>query len=249
MNLDQIFRSLSFFIIGVCFTMVFMSLMHQTDWMKSNCDFSTAVETDVNSIHQGHNSSIVPTHCLPATFIPPFENFQGLASILKTENKKSGVALAANTGALVNTTLPLWKTAEEFVVNDKWMKNNTVDTVSLESVKTVGVYLTQHHYVKNFVVCQNASSSCAKNYPDEHFDFLLLSDSDADYKTVTSELTTWWPKVKIGGLVGGLAGTKAANPLSIALVDFFSDAKGTMKGCARQVVWAHGGGGGWAVRK
>ncbi|RYY82653.1 hypothetical protein EON63_12935 [archaeon] len=208
MSLDQIFRSLSFFIIGVCFTIVFMSLMHQTDWMAPDCDVTTAIESDVNNIHQGHNSTLIPTHCSSVSFIPPFANLQGLVSILKSENKKSGVAIRGGNGDIVNTTLSLWKTADEFVVVDTWMKNNTLDISSLESVKRVGIFLQTNYHVKNYLVCQNTSSSCAKKYPDEHFDFVLLNYHQADHKTLTNDLTTWWPKVKVGGLVGGTGGTQ-----------------------------------------
>ena len=250
MNLDQIFRGLSFFIIGVCFTIVFMSLMHQSDWMASKCDVTTAIESDVNNIHQGHNSTLVPVHCASVPFIPPFSSLNGLAALLKSEHKRTGVSLRSGNGELINATLPVWQTADEFVVVDKWIKNNTVDTVALDATRRVGNFLTSNQYVKKYIICQNESLICANNYPDEHFDFLLLTYKEEDYKTVMTDLTTWWPKVKVGGLVGGLGGLPPLNPnsQSSALADFFSDAKGHLKGCARQLVWGYAGSG-WAARK
>ncbi len=46
------------------------------------------------------------------------------------------------------------------------------------------------------------SVDAAKRFKDESIDFIFI-DSDHSYKAVKEDLETWWPKVKIGGALGG----------------------------------------------
>jgi len=46
------------------------------------------------------------------------------------------------------------------------------------------------------------STDAVKAYENEYFDFIYIDASHA-YKNVKVDIHDWWPKVKIGGIIGG----------------------------------------------
>ena len=46
------------------------------------------------------------------------------------------------------------------------------------------------------------SNECAKQFPDEHFDFIFL-DTYLTNDQIANDLQVWYPKVKVGGLFTG----------------------------------------------
>jgi predicted O-methyltransferase YrrM len=51
-------------------------------------------------------------------------------------------------------------------------------------------------------VCRNFTALCAPLYADASFDFVYV-DARHDRQGVTEDLTTWWPKIRPGGLMCG----------------------------------------------
>lgn len=49
---------------------------------------------------------------------------------------------------------------------------------------------------------RSTSLEAAINYPDHYFDFIYI-DGNHTYHHCKSDLTAWWPKVKIGGILAG----------------------------------------------
>jgi hypothetical protein len=49
---------------------------------------------------------------------------------------------------------------------------------------------------------QSNTSSAAKFFPDNHFDFIYI-DADHSYESVLSEMINWYPKLKSKGLFSG----------------------------------------------
>lgn len=65
----------------------------------------------------------------------------------------------------------------------------------LENMRNAGVL--------DFVIPINADSTdAAKLFDDQSIDFVFI-DANHTYEFVTKDLQTWYPKVKVGGFIGG----------------------------------------------
>ncbi len=55
---------------------------------------------------------------------------------------------------------------------------------------------------KNIIVVREKSIIASKNFSDNSLDFVYI-DANHSYKCVTGDLDAWYPKVRVGGYVGG----------------------------------------------
>lgn len=55
---------------------------------------------------------------------------------------------------------------------------------------------------KNVTFTEKNSKESAKDFPDEHFDYVYI-DGDHEYQAVLDDMNIWYSKVKKGGVFGG----------------------------------------------
>jgi predicted O-methyltransferase YrrM len=69
-------------------------------------------------------------------------------------------------------------------------------------------------------IIKSLSWDGAKNYEDNSLDFIFI-DAGHDYESVTKDITNWFPKLKIGGLIAGHDYHHL--PVNKAVNDFFGE--------------------------
>jgi len=55
---------------------------------------------------------------------------------------------------------------------------------------------------KDVIILKRKSEDIYSAFPDEYFDF-VYHDGDHKYDHMMMDLETWWPKIKVGGVIGG----------------------------------------------
>ena len=65
-----------------------------------------------------------------------------------------------------------------------------------------GWWQVKKGYARRGVQCQNFTTVCARNYPDQYFDFIYV-DARHDRLGVLEDLAAWWPKLRPGGVIAG----------------------------------------------
>jgi hypothetical protein len=127
--------------------------------------------------------------------------------ILEGEQLQIGAELGVYRGDFALNTLSKWKSCSKYVLVDLWGhqdnyadNSNKVDSGHQANYEyTMGRLGNFSHLLE---VCRNYTTTCAERYPDEYFDFIYV-DARHDYKGVLVDLHAWWPKLKVGGIIGG----------------------------------------------
>lgn len=58
------------------------------------------------------------------------------------------------------------------------------------------------NWLDKITLVHQTSQFAATLFPDEFFDFVYI-DGNHDYEPVRTDIAAWWPKVKVGGIIGG----------------------------------------------
>ena len=72
------------------------------------------------------------------------------------------------------------------------------DILNLQYKDVFNQYLPQNR----IRIVREFSVNAARFFPDETFDFIYI-DADHIYEAVSEDLAAWYPKVKVGGVIGG----------------------------------------------
>ena len=103
--------------------------------------------------------------------------------------------------------------AVEIINSGKDIKFDCVDTWEfVETSNEIGEHEFENLFnifqkniepVKNNIgIVKSLSWDGAKNYEDGSLDFVFI-DAAHDYESVTKDLNSWFPKIKIGGIISG----------------------------------------------
>lgn len=98
----------------------------------------------------------------------------------------------------------------EYVMVDLWARqenyndaaNDYNHTIIFSDAMNVKTSMESEGKAKKVTVCRNFTSICVKNFPSQYFDFIYV-DARHDYKGVLADITEWWPKLKVGGIMAG----------------------------------------------
>jgi len=66
------------------------------------------------------------------------------------------------------------------------------------------------------------STEAAKLYEDNSLDFVFI-DAAHDYENVKADITSWYPKIKIGGVIAGHDYYESWPEVKMAVNEFFKD--------------------------
>lgn len=78
----------------------------------------------------------------------------------------------------------------------------------------------------NVSIDRNMSADAVSNYADNSIDFIYI-DANHAYEYVKEDLALWFPKVKIGGWIGG-HDYNLKDDVEKAVKEFFADKQGTV---------------------
>lgn len=125
--------------------------------------------------------------------------------------------------------------AVEIANSGKDIRFDCVDT--WRGDKFTGVFETDELYdefIKNmnpvveyYNPYRMTSIEAAENYADESLDFVFL-DASHDYESVMQDIVAWYPKVKVGGYIGGDDYWPTLPGVIRAVDEFFGDDKRTV---------------------
>jgi len=108
------------------------------------------------------------------------------ASFMATEIKNSGKKIKFD-------VIDTWKGSNEFYHNDYIEKHGSVYENFLKNIDTL------KEFINPIVEC---SYIAPKYYEDSTLDFVYI-DADHGYETVKKDILSWYPKVKMGGIIAG----------------------------------------------
>lgn len=102
----------------------------------------------------------------------------------------------------------------KFYAVDRWLLDEEYDRF-IQNVKDCGV-------VDYLVPIRLTSDKAAETFPDNHFDFVFI-DGSHDYQSVKLDISYWYPKVKVGGILGGDDYVECWAEVMKAVDDVFGD--------------------------
>lgn len=97
----------------------------------------------------------------------------------------------------------MWEPYDDFIGSpngEPVYSLNKMDARINEAVARIS--LEEHPFGEKVVIHHMDSNECAKQFPDEHFDFIFL-DTYLTNDQIANDLQVWYPKVKVGGLFTG----------------------------------------------
>ena len=139
--------------------------------------------------------------------VPTFKTRNDLGKIIKGENFTRGVELGVQRGIYSKTILSQWTSCAEYHLVDIWAKQeNYVDIANVDQRQQDEIYERAMQntdlWREKIHVCRNYTTHCAILYDDEYFDFIYV-DARHDYKGVYLDISDWWKKLKVGGIMAG----------------------------------------------
>jgi len=74
-------------------------------------------------------------------------------------------------------------------------------------------------YYNNIMFIYMSSKKASNMFKDEYFDFVYI-DANHSYKHVYNDICVWYPKVRVGGMIGGHDFNTQHNDVILAVFDF-----------------------------
>jgi hypothetical protein len=99
-----------------------------------------------------------------------------------------------------------WKSCSAWYAVDPWAYQKTYDDpANVEQKAQDERYANTIRRLSRFAhahVVRNYSSEAAKAFKDGTIDFVYI-DARHDFRSVLEDLRTWWPKLRVGGVIAG----------------------------------------------
>ncbi len=199
----------------------------------------------------GPFAAAAPVHCVVAWPVLPEGGPQAWAAGQRLWRATTALATRDEIPALLAEWFPQGRGAEvgvfegryseillrgwqpgEFYAIDPWREfapHEYVDPVNAPQPAMDALYERARRRLDPHTACQvvrKTSVQAAADFPDGHFDFVYI-DAAHDFKSVMTDLTCWWPKVRPGGVLAGhdyflYIATNLRIEVPIAVNEFFS---------------------------
>jgi len=127
--------------------------------------------------------------------------------MMEARGGKVGAELGVKQGSFATATLEGWPSCEKYYLIDIWeTQENYVDIANVPQQVQDKFYLETLGRTKKFegkrVLLRNFTSDAVQYIPDSSLDYVYV-DARHDYCGVMEDLTLYWPKLKIGGVMSG----------------------------------------------
>ena len=151
-------------------------------------------------------------HCRTPTLVP-IRTREDLGALLRDLNFTGNAAeLGTRGGSFTRWVLQGWTRCDEYVQVDVWRQlDNYTDTANNKNGEQQKWRQRAHRALKDMTArgftrrghqCAKLTSDCVKDYRDGYFDFIYV-DARHDRLGVLQDLSEWWPKLRVGGLMAG----------------------------------------------
>ena len=159
-----------------------------------------------------NESSSTKSHCptlMDGHGVPTFKTRDDLGDIVQREGFERGIELGVQQGFYfyARTMLQKWTSCKEYHLVDLWAPQANYKDIA--NVDANGHELKYQETLANLKpwedkthVCRNFTTTCVNQYEDNYFDFIYV-DARHDFKGVYEDLTHYWPKLKVGGIISG----------------------------------------------
>ena len=139
--------------------------------------------------------------------VPPFKRRIDLGHILEKEKMRHGAELGVQRGLFSAKTLKAWPSCREYLLVDLWApQENYLDGANRDQETQNSLYQetlnNTKEWKKKIRVCRNYTTVCANIVPDGSLDYVYV-DARHDFKGVYEDVSTWWPKLRPGGIMAG----------------------------------------------
>jgi len=130
-----------------------------------------------------------------------------LGDICQQENLLAGVEVGVQGGVFAKEMLTRWKSCKSYLLVDLWAKQeNYQDLANADNARQELIMQDAMRNVSPWQsiikVCRNYSTACAHHIPAASLDFVYI-DARHDYKGVLQDLRSYWPKLRVGGILAG----------------------------------------------
>ena len=146
----------------------------------------------------------------------PYENYfqncymrDEILELVDHANMTIGVEVGVQKGMFAGKVLDVWKQCEMYNLVDLWQhQKNYNDTANVDNQEQEENMMETKHrmevygFTKRVKYFQMSSTDAAKLFEDKSVDFVYL-DARHDYCGVTQDITSWYPKLKDGGIMAG----------------------------------------------
>jgi hypothetical protein len=140
-------------------------------------------------------------------WLPPIKDRGQLAQMVQSLGYTGiGVEVGVLNGDYSDYFLTHWKSCSGWFAVDPWTYQKTYDDGANAEQKIQDE--RYHSVVRRLAkfphahVLRNYSDTAVRLFEDESIDFVYI-DARHDYSSVLNDLRTWWPKIKVGGIVAG----------------------------------------------
>lgn len=143
--------------------------------------------------------------CHTPKYLEPIKHRLELGARLEAEGHHVGAELGVKEGNFARDTLRNWPSATEYVLVDLWDSLENYADSANEGDRDAHYQSALREtapWKEKVTVCRNYTTTCAKIFPDHHFDYIYV-DARHDRKGAYLDLETWWPKLKVGGIFAG----------------------------------------------
>lgn len=139
--------------------------------------------------------------------VPTFKNRGELAGILQREEMLIGAELGVQRGLFAEHMLRNWPNCSKYVLVDLWQQQSKYnDIANVDNNAQEALYQETKQrlqpWKEKIVICRNFTTHCASAFSDASFDFVYV-DARHDYDGALTDISQWWPKLKVGGILAG----------------------------------------------